>query len=64
MLFLLVVAGLETTVNLLGSGTLALLLHKDQMEKIKRRTRKYPDGGRRAFALHLSRHHDGESMGD
>ncbi len=37
MLFLLVVAGLETTVNLLGSGTLALLLHKDQMEKIKRR---------------------------
>lgn len=36
MLFLLVVAGLETTVNLLGSGTLALLLHKDQMEKIKR----------------------------
>lgn len=36
MLFLLVVAGLETTVNLLGSGTLALLLHKDQMGKIKR----------------------------
>ncbi|ASP27424.1 MULTISPECIES: cytochrome P450 family protein [Bacillus] len=36
MLFLLVVAGLETTVNLLGSGTLALLLHKDQMDKIKR----------------------------
>ncbi|MCZ4248723.1 cytochrome P450 [Bacillus amyloliquefaciens] len=36
MLFLLVVAGLETTVNLLGSGTLALLLHKDQLENIKR----------------------------
>ncbi|MEC3841215.1 cytochrome P450 family protein [Bacillus amyloliquefaciens] len=36
MLFLLVVAGLETTVNLLGSGTLALLLHKDQLETIKR----------------------------
>ncbi|KXZ15045.1 cytochrome [Bacillus nakamurai] len=36
MLFLLVVAGLETTVNLLGSGTLALLLHKDQLENVKR----------------------------
>lgn len=32
MLFLLVVAGLETTVNLLGSGTLALLQHKEEFE--------------------------------
>lgn len=35
MLFLLVVAGLETTVNLLGSGTLALLQHKKECEKLK-----------------------------
>ncbi|MEC1622893.1 cytochrome P450 family protein [Bacillus mojavensis] len=35
MLFLLVVAGLETTVNLIGSGTLALLQHKEELEKLK-----------------------------
>ncbi|WP_139492056.1 cytochrome P450 family protein [Brevibacillus dissolubilis] len=35
MLFILVVAGLETTVNLLGSGTLALLQHRDQLEALK-----------------------------
>ncbi|MFB4366141.1 cytochrome P450 [Bacillus sp. LR_6] len=35
MLFLLVVAGLETTVNLLCSGTLALLQHKKECEKLK-----------------------------
>ncbi|ADM37818.1 cytochrome P450 [Bacillus spizizenii] len=39
MLFLLVVAGLETTVNLLGSGTLALLQHKEEFEKLKQ----YPE---------------------
>ncbi|MDS9997473.1 cytochrome P450 family protein [Bacillus atrophaeus] len=35
MLFLLIVAGLETTVNLLGSGTLALLQHREELEKLK-----------------------------
>lgn len=35
MLFLLIVAGLETTVNLLGSGTLALLQHMKECEKLK-----------------------------
>ncbi|MFT0802657.1 cytochrome P450 [Bacillus swezeyi] len=35
MLFLLVVAGLETTVNLLGSGTLALLQHREELEKLQ-----------------------------
>ncbi|MFZ4813834.1 MAG: cytochrome P450 family protein [Phototrophicaceae bacterium] len=35
MLFLLLFAGHETTVNLIGSGTLALLQHPDQLEKLK-----------------------------
>jgi len=36
MVFLLLVAGHETTVNLIGSGVLALLEHSDQMEKLRR----------------------------
>jgi cytochrome P450 len=35
MAFLLLVAGHETTVNLIASGTLALLQHPEQMEKLK-----------------------------
>jgi cytochrome P450 PksS len=35
MLFLLLLAGHETTVNLIGSGTLALLQHPDQLEKLQ-----------------------------
>ena len=36
MVFLLLVAGHETTVNLIGSGTLELLRHPNQMEKLRR----------------------------
>jgi cytochrome P450 PksS len=36
MIVLLLVAGHETTVNLIGSGTLALLQHPEQMERLRR----------------------------
>lgn len=35
MVFLLLIAGHETTVNLIASGTLALLTNPDQMEKVR-----------------------------
>lgn len=35
MIFVLLVAGHETTVNLIGSGTLALLENPDQMERLR-----------------------------
>jgi len=36
MVFLLLIAGHETTVNLIGNGTLALMQHPDKMELLQR----------------------------
>jgi cytochrome P450 len=36
MIGLLIIAGHETTVNLIGSGTLALLTHPDQFDRLRR----------------------------
>jgi len=35
MLFLLLIAGYETTMNLIGSGTLALLENPGEMERLR-----------------------------
>jgi cytochrome P450 len=52
MVFLLLFAGHETTVNLIGNATLALLEHPGEMEKLRRDPALMKSGG-------ITRHRDG-----
>ena len=54
MVFLLLVAGHETTVNLIGSGVLALLEHPEEMESLPQQSVPDSFGGRRTAALHCA----------
>ena len=51
MVFLLLVAGHETTVNLIGNGVLALLEHPEQMELLRNGPGSHQAGGRRVVAF-------------
>ena len=51
MVVLLLVAGHETTVNLIGNGVVALLEHPAELERLRDESRADQAGRRRAVAL-------------
>ncbi len=55
MIFLLMLAGHDTTANLIGSSALALMEHPDQAERLRAEPELMPSGGRGAAPLHHAR---------
>jgi cytochrome P450 PksS len=59
MVFLLLIAGHETTVNLIGNGTLALIENPNEMRRLQSEPSLIKPAVEEATSLHFTRlHHD------